>query len=108
MYLVLNVFEYQIHHPKNPNLQIHVEVDKVEQLKKILSCPPDWVLLDNMSLNDLKICVKLCKNKCKTEASGDIKLENIKEVASTGIDAVSIGALTHSAKSVNLGLDFIV
>ena len=93
---------------KNPNLQIHVEVDTVEQLKKILSVPPDWVLLDNMSINDLKKCVKLCQNKCKTEASGDISLENIKEVASTGIDAVSIGALTHSAKSVNLGLDFLV
>ncbi len=91
---------------ENPNLKIHVEVDSIRQLKIVLQDPPDWVLLDNMSIEDLGICVKLCNNKCKTEASGDISLENIKNIAATGVDAVSIGSLTHSVKSVNLGLDF--
>lgn len=93
---------------ENPNLKIHVEVDSIRQLKIVLKEPPDWVLLDNMSIEDLKICVKLCGNKCKTEASGDISLENINKIAATGVDAVSIGSLTHSVKSVNLGLDFKV
>jgi nicotinate-nucleotide pyrophosphorylase (carboxylating) len=91
---------------ESPNLKIHVEVDSIRQLKIVLQDPPDWVLLDNMSIEDLGTCVKLCNNKCKTEASGDISLENIKNIAATGVDAVSIGSLTHSVKSVNLGLDF--
>ena len=87
-------------------MKIHVEVDSIRQLKNCPTRSPDWVLLDNMSIEDLGICVKLCNNKCKTEASGDISLENIKNIAATGVDAVSIGSLTHSVKSVNLGLDF--
>lgn len=91
---------------RHPNLKIEVEVDTIDQLKDALATRPDWVLLDNMTPTLLRECVALCRGICKTEASGGITLETIREVAKTGIDAISIGALTHSAPSIDLALDF--
>ncbi len=92
---------------KYPDLKIEVEVDTIDQLKEALTTKPDWVLLDNMPPPVLRECVALCKGICKTEASGGINLNTIYDVAQTGVDAISVGALTHSAPSIDLALDFI-
>lgn len=92
---------------KYPDLKIEVEVDTVEQLKEALTAKPDWVLLDNMPPSVLRECVALCSGICKTEASGGINLDTIYDVAQTGVDAISVGALTHSAPSIDLALDFV-
>jgi len=90
-----------------PELKIEVEVDTIDQLKEALTTKPDWVLLDNMPPPVLRECVALCKGICKTEASGGINLETIYDIAQTGVDAISVGALTHSAPSIDLALDFV-
>ena len=92
---------------KYPNLKIEVEVDTINQLKEALSTKPDWVLLDNMPPPVLRECVTLCTGICKTEASGGINLDTIHDIAQTGVDAISVGALTHSAPSIDLALDFV-
>jgi nicotinate-nucleotide pyrophosphorylase (carboxylating) len=92
---------------KYPDLKIEVEVDTIEQLKESLETKPDWVLLDNMPPPVLRECVALCKGICKTEASGGINLDTIYDIAQTGVDAISVGALTHSAPSIDLALDFV-
>jgi nicotinate-nucleotide pyrophosphorylase (carboxylating) len=92
---------------KYPDLKIEVEVDTIEQLKESLETKPDWVLLDNMPPPVLRECVALCKDICRTEASGGINLNTIGEIAKTGVDAISVGALTHSAPSIDLALDFV-
>lgn len=90
-----------------PDLKIEVEVDTIEQLKEALETRPDWVLLDNMPPPVLRECVALCKGICRTEASGGITLATVYNVALTGVDAISVGALTHSAPSIDLALDFV-
>lgn len=90
-----------------PDRKVELEVDTVEQLKEALPSKPDWVLLDNMPPDVLRECVALCKGICNTEASGGINLETIGAIAQTGVDAISIGALTHSAPSADLALDFV-
>ncbi len=90
-----------------PDLKIEVEVDTIEQLREALETKPDWVLLDNMPPPVLRECVALCKGICKTEASGGINLTTIHAIAHTGVDALSVGALTHSAPSIDLALDFV-
>lgn len=89
---------------------VSIEVDTVEQFKKLLSFKPAQrphvVLLDNMSLADLRKCVRLNKTTNITlEASGGINLRTIKDIAKTGIDVISIGALTHSVMNFDIGLD---
>ena len=90
-----------------PDLMIEVEVDTIGQLKESLATKPDWVLLDNMPPSLLRECVALCRGICRTEASGGITLDTVHEIAQTGVDAISIGALTHSAPAVDLALDFV-
>lgn len=92
---------------KHPELLVEVEVDTVEQLKAVLIAKPDWVLLDNMPPAKLRQCVKLCAGISKTEASGGVNLKTIRAIAQTGVDAISVGALTHSAPSADLALDFV-
>lgn len=89
-----------------PDRQVEVEVDTVEQLKEVLPANPDWVLLDNMPPLVLRECVKLCEGVCQTEASGGVTLDSIREIAKTGVNAISVGALTHSAPSADLALDW--
>lgn len=91
---------------KYPELLVEVEVDTIEQLSEVLAAKPDWVLLDNMPPLKLRDCVRLCEGICKTEASGGVNLSTIREIAKTGVDAVSVGALTHSAPSADLALDW--
>jgi len=84
--------------------KITVEVDNTNQLKKIIGLKFDTVLLDNMSIQNLKKSIKIIKNKYQTEASGNVNLKNIKKIASTKVDRISIGSLTHSVKAIDFKL----
>jgi nicotinate-nucleotide pyrophosphorylase (carboxylating) len=91
---------------------IEVEVDRVAQLERLLTLPAgaiDIVLLDNMTINDLRSCAALRDAqapKLELEASGGVSLESIAAIAGTGVDRISVGSLTHGARSVDLALDF--
>ena len=87
------------------NRKITVEVDNLSQLKKIIGLKFNTVLLDNMNTTTLKKAVKLAKKYYKTEASGNIHLKNVKEVAQTGVNRISIGSLTHSSSALDLKLE---
>lgn len=90
----------------NPDTKIEIEVDTLEQLQEVLDHgTADIVLLDNMRGDTLKQAVTLCKGKIKTEASGGINLKSIRTIAEAGVDYISIGALTHSVKVFDIGLD---
>jgi nicotinate-nucleotide pyrophosphorylase (carboxylating) len=89
-----------------PRLEVEVEVESLRECESALKAAPEWIMLDNMSVADMKKCVKLCKGVSKTEASGGITLERAKEVAATGVTAISLGCLTHSAGSVDLSLEW--
>ncbi|MDH3345621.1 MAG: carboxylating nicotinate-nucleotide diphosphorylase, partial [Kiritimatiellaceae bacterium] len=89
-----------------PDRKVEVEVDTIEQLREVLPAKPDWVLLDNMPLLTLRECVKLCEGITQTEASGGVTLDTLREIAKTGVNAISVGALTHSAPSADLALDW--
>lgn len=89
-----------------PGLAVEVEVETEAELLNVLEARPEWILLDNMSPERLRRCVALCAGRSQLEASGGIRLENVAAVASTGVDAISLGCLTHSAPSVDLSLEF--
>jgi nicotinate-nucleotide pyrophosphorylase (carboxylating) len=89
-----------------PKLDVEVEVESIRECQSALKAKPEWIMLDNMSVADMKKCVRLCKGISKTEASGGITLERAKEVAATGVTAISLGCLTHSAGSVDLSLEW--
>ncbi|MGE0743404.1 MAG: carboxylating nicotinate-nucleotide diphosphorylase [Hyphomonadaceae bacterium] len=84
---------------------IEIEVDNLDQLKEALPHAPSAILLDNFSLADMRTAVELAKGQTLLEASGGITIENVFAVAETGVDVISIGALTHSARSLDVGLD---
>ncbi|WP_395644533.1 carboxylating nicotinate-nucleotide diphosphorylase [Terricaulis sp.] len=86
---------------------IEVEVDSLEQLREALAAPPSAILLDNFSLADMRTAVKLAGGAALLEASGGVTLESVRAIAETGVDVVSVGALTHSAPSLDIGLDAI-
>ena len=88
-----------------PTAPIEIEVDTLEQLAEVLPLKPDLVLLDNMSPEQCRAAVSLVAGQTKLEASGGITLELARSYAETGVDFLAIGALTHSAKNFDIGLD---
>ena len=91
---------------KNKNRKkITVEVDNIKQFKKIMGLKFNTILFDNMNLRNLKLGVKLAKKYYETEASGNITLKNIKSVAATGVDRISVGSITHSAPAMDFKLE---
>ncbi len=88
------------------NVKIEVEVDTLDQLKELLNCNADIVLLDNMSPQMLAEAVSLVEGKMLTEASGGVNLDTVRSIAETGVDLISVGALTHSSSVLDIGLDF--
>lgn len=90
---------------KYPSAPIEIEVDTLDQLREILPLKPDLVLLDNMSPQQCVEAVVLTAGACKLEASGGITLENARFYALSGVDYLAIGALTHSAPVLDIGLD---
>ena len=89
-----------------PNLKIEVEADTLEQVEEALAAGAGLILLDNMTPAQLRAAVEKCKGRAETEASGGINLSTIRTIAETGVDYISVGALTHSARAVDIGLDF--
>jgi len=83
---------------------VTVEIENLKQLKKVIGLKFKRILFDNMNTNQLKKCLKHCKNKYETEYSGNADLKNIKKISNTGINRISIGAITHSAKSFDTSL----
>ncbi|MFP4052009.1 MAG: nicotinate-nucleotide diphosphorylase, partial [Thermoplasmata archaeon] len=87
--------------------KIEVEVEDIEGVKEALDNDVNIIMLDNMSLEDMKRSVDLIGEEALTEASGGITLDNIKNVAETGVDFISVGALTHQIRSIDISLDLI-
>jgi nicotinate-nucleotide pyrophosphorylase (carboxylating) len=85
--------------------KIEVEVDTLDQLELALPERPDVILLDNFAVEDLRRAVALVAGRVKLEASGGVTLQTVRAIAETGVDAISVGALTHSAPALDIGLD---
>ncbi len=90
---------------KFPGLKIEVEAESLEQVREALSLPVDIIMLDNLSIEEMREAVALIGDKCKTEASGGVNLETVKEIALAGVDYISVGALTHSARALDISLE---
>lgn len=88
-----------------PELAIEVEVESEEELQSALRASPEWILLDNMTIEAMARCVRIVAGRAKTEASGGITLDRAAAVAATGVDAISLGCLTHSAPAADLSLE---
>jgi nicotinate-nucleotide pyrophosphorylase (carboxylating) len=91
-----------------PNLKIEIEADTLDQVEQAIEAKADLVLLDNMNPVQLRLAVAKCKGHAKTEASGGVTLASVRAIAEAVVDYKSVGALTHSARAVDLGLDFEV
>jgi nicotinate-nucleotide pyrophosphorylase (carboxylating) len=91
---------------KFPKLKIEVEADTLKQVEQSVNPGADFILLDNMDLKQLRQAVKIVNGRAKTEASGGVNLQTVRAIAGTGVDFISVGALTHSARAVDIGLDF--
>lgn len=85
-------------------LSIEVEARTVEDVKEALACGVNIIMLDNMSTDEMKRACELARGKAKTEASGNVTLDNIREVAECGVDIISLGALTHSVKAFDISM----
>ncbi len=92
----------------DPKAILEVEVDHLEQIPEILALGVDALLLDNMSLEEMRACVELVAGRATTEASGNMTLERVPDVAQTGVDFISVGALTHSVTSIDFSLEMLV
>jgi nicotinate-nucleotide pyrophosphorylase (carboxylating) len=90
-----------------PMVKVEVEVDTLDQLHEALALGFDAVLLDNMSVAVMRQAVEMTRGRAKLEASGGITLERVRAIAETGVDFISSGALTHSVRSLDLGMDFL-
>jgi nicotinate-nucleotide pyrophosphorylase (carboxylating) len=90
-----------------PGVVIEVECDNIEQVAQSVAAGAEVILLDNMSLELLRECVALVAGRAKLEASGGVNLTTVRAIAETGVDWISVGALTHSAPAMDLGLDFV-
>jgi nicotinate-nucleotide pyrophosphorylase (carboxylating) len=89
-----------------PSIQVEIEADTLEQVRALLEIDGiDVILLDNMKPAEIREAIALGKNKVKFEASGGVTLKNIRQIAATGVDYISIGALTHSARSIDFSLE---
>lgn len=91
---------------KFPKLKIEVEADTLEQVEQAIAAGAEMILLDNMNLKQLRQAVKIVNGRARTEASGGVNLKTVRAIAGTGMDFISVGALTHSAPAVDIGLDF--
>ncbi len=87
------------------SMKVEVEVESVKQAREALSAGADMILLDNMNVKDMSRAVKLVHGRAVLEASGGITLDNVRSVAESGVDLISVGALTHSAKALDISLE---
>jgi len=89
-----------------PKLKVEIEADTLEQVVQAADAGVDIILLDNMNAEQLRAAVKIAKGCAKTEASGGVNLKTVRAIAASGVDFISVGALTHSARAMDIGLDF--
>jgi nicotinate-nucleotide pyrophosphorylase (carboxylating) len=89
-----------------PKLKVEVEADTLKQVAQAAAAGADIILLDNMTPAQLRQAVKIIRGRAKTEASGGVNLKTVRAIAATGVDFISVGAITHSARAVDIGLDF--
>ena len=89
-----------------PELKVEVEADTLEQVSQAADAGADIILLDNMTNDQLRTAVELVAGRAKTEASGGVTLDTVRAIAETGVSYISVGAITHSARAVDIGLDF--
>lgn len=90
---------------RTPGIPVEVEVDSLDDLDAALAAKPEWILLDNMDVATMAEAVRRVAGRAKLEASGGVKLETVRAIAETGVDAISAGALTHSARALDISLD---
>jgi nicotinate-nucleotide pyrophosphorylase (carboxylating) len=91
----------------DPHALLEVEVDRLDQIPTVLALKVDRILLDNMSLEEMRAAVVLIAGRAETEASGNMTLERIPAVAATGVDFISVGALTHSVRAIDFSLEML-
>jgi nicotinate-nucleotide pyrophosphorylase (carboxylating) len=91
---------------KFPKLKVEVEADTLEQVAQAAEAGADIILLDNMPPATLRQAVKIIRGRAQTEASGGVNLKTVSAIAKTGVDFISVGGITHSARAVDIGLDF--
>jgi nicotinate-nucleotide pyrophosphorylase (carboxylating) len=89
-------------------MKLEVEVDRLEQIEPVVAAGVDIVMLDNFSIDDLRTGVDMIAGRAVVEASGGVNRETVRAIAETGVDVISIGALTHSARALDLGLDVVI
>ncbi len=89
-----------------PDLKVEVEADTPKQVEQALFAGADVILLDNMSLDEMRAAVFYVKGRAKLEASGGVNLQTVRAIAETGVDFISVGALPHSARAMDIALDF--
>jgi nicotinate-nucleotide pyrophosphorylase (carboxylating) len=89
-----------------PRLKVEVEADTLEQVAEAAEAGADIILLDNMTPGELRQAVKIVAGRAQTEASGGVNLKTVRVIAMSGVDFISVGAITHSARAVDIGLDF--
>jgi nicotinate-nucleotide pyrophosphorylase (carboxylating) len=92
---------------KDARLPVVIEADSLLDVEAALAAGADHILLDNMTAEEMRAAVKCVAGRAKTEASGGVRLANVSEIAATGVDYISVGALTHSARSVDLSLELV-
>ena len=86
-------------------VKIEIEVESVDEARAAIEGGADIVMLDNMSLGETREAVQIARGRCLTEVSGGVTLDQVAEIAATGVDLISVGALTHSVKALDIGLD---
>jgi len=91
---------------RHPGLLIEAEIESIDELLDVLDARPDWILADNRTPAQLRAIVRCCAGRCKIEASGGVTLRSVARIAATGVDAISIGGLTHSAAAADFSLEF--
>ena len=91
---------------KFPKMRIEVEAETLEQVAQAAEAGADVVMVDNMEPKQIRAAVRLVNGRVKIEASGGVNLSNVRAIAETDVDFISVGAITHSARSVDIALDF--
>ena len=89
-------------------MKIEVETKSIQQVPEALNAKADIIMLDNMTLDEMKAAVKLIGGRVPVEASGNVRLNTVKLIAATGVNLISVGALTHSAPALDISIDVIV
>jgi nicotinate-nucleotide pyrophosphorylase (carboxylating) len=95
----------QLSFARNLKCKIEVETTNLPQVEEALSCGVDIIMLDNFAILEMKKAVEVISGKCLIEASGNVNIDNVQQIAETGVDFISVGAITHSVKALDISLE---